>query len=268
MGFFKVDKWKLSKQRKRRADMKEIKASGFDEKPEKKDEVIKTVPKKSSEGNTLSKSGYTSKPFDFANSEKDKQKSDQINVKPEDIEDEDFFNQFKKSFNTFKKKLTIIFIENTKEVLKEKETIIKVVKALVKSGYVYIINYGLVVTESQIIEVSKFDYNKIMLDDKAGDDSCLYDALLVLESVIYEKLNHTIESQDKINKITNIEVIGFGRCIDKGSSAPKEIAMDYFRTLTQKKDVTIKYFCLTEDSFIDAAEIGFRSIGAMNRKFN
>lgn len=169
---------------------------------------------------------------------------------------------------TVYEKLTIILIENTEDVLREQENVLKIVKGLVKSGYVYIINYGSIIRKSEMIDVSTYDYSDLLYAEDAKSDSRLYDALFALKTLIYEKRYRTIENQNNKIMFNDFEIIGIGKCINNvNSTISKEEALAYFCKVATLPDVKTKYFCLTEDSFIEAATVGFRSIGAIYRNY-
>lgn len=162
------------------------------------------------------------------------------------------------------KKLTIILIENTTKVAKESNIFLTDVKKLVPSGLVSIINYGSTVRQSEIVEVETFD-KSIFLYDDIRDDACLYDALVDLESLVSREYMH-IDEKKRI-RVSNIEIIGIGTCTDTCSKSSKEVGIDCFCKVASKFKVVTKCFCLTEENFIDAAEIGFHSIGAIIRNY-
>lgn len=165
------------------------------------------------------------------------------------------------------KKLTIILIESTFEVFKVKEIVLKIVRSLVSPGLVSIINYGSTVKQSEIFDVSIFNGNVLLCDTYIGDSACLYDALIDLESLISKEYMHIEENENEKVRINQIEVIGIGTCTDNCSKVTKEAGIDCFCKVINKHNITTKYFCLTEETFMNAAEIGFRSIGAILRDY-
>lgn len=168
---------------------------------------------------------------------------------------------------TVDKKLTIVLVENTAEVAKEKDTLIKIVKSLGPSGLVSIINYGSAVRQSEIFELSEFDEVNLLCTEDIGDRACLYDALKKLENLVYKEYMHIEEKEKERIIIKEIEVIGIGTGKDNCSKVTKDSGIDSFCRIARKPKVTTKYFCLTEDTFINVAEIGFRSIGAIFRNY-
>ena len=168
---------------------------------------------------------------------------------------------------TVEKKLTIILIENTFEVVKEKENLLKIIKSIVTEGLVSVIRYGSSINRSEIFEVSNIDTFTLVSNYSSDSRYRLYDALVDLEKLVSEQYMSIEEKENERIRINKIEVIGIGTCKDKGSNATKKIAIDSFCKVLAKSEVTTKYFCLTEETFIDAAEIGFRSIGAIHRNY-
>lgn len=163
------------------------------------------------------------------------------------------------------KKLTILLIENTVEVAKQKDSLIKIIKSLVSSGLVSVINYGSTVKQSETFDVTTFYNIDCLRTEDIGDTACLYDALMELSSLISKKYMY-MEEKEKV-RINKIEVIGIGTCKDNGSKTSKEVVIDCFCKAIKKPEVITKYFCLTEETFMDAAEIGFHSIGAISRNY-
>ena len=117
------------------------------------------------------------------------------------------------------KKLTILLIENTKEVEKQLNMITKIVSSLITEGDVCIINYGSTHTQSEIMSA------------------------------------------------TQLKSIGIGTGKEQGSKVLKAFALKAFARVAKKPKVVTKYFCLTEASFLQVAEIGFHSIGSMDRTY-
>lgn len=170
-----------------------------------------------------------------------------------------------------KEELTIILIENTTQVANQRENVAKIIQKQVKKGLVTIINYGNTVKESPIYEVGT-DEIVFLYEEGIGDNTCLYDALKGLHSVFFKNYLTIHEKETERIAIENIKVIGIGTCTDNCSETSKEDAIDYFYKvatykLPKENKVTTKYFCLTEKSFFDVAEIGFHSIGAICKDY-
>lgn len=164
-------------------------------------------------------------------------------------------------------KLTIILIENTEEVAKEKDKLEKIVKSLATTGYVCVINYGTTVREGKKIESTLFECNTLLCNEDVGTEASLYDALVILENVVKKYYKSVGWLKFRRARITTIDIIGIGRCFDNCSVASIEKGIEAFENAVSFAGATTKYFCLSEDGFIDAATIGFRSIGAITRSY-
>lgn len=160
------------------------------------------------------------------------------------------------------KTLIIVLIENTAQVAKEKEKVLQIINTIVKSDLVCFMNYSDVVQESEIIDVTS---NTILYDEGTGDRACLFDALVEVEKLVSSKYLVTEEKEKEKIFINNIEIIGIGTCIDNASKTSKEDALNSFLRVSSRQKVITKYYCLTDEYFIKAAEIGFHSIGSISR---
>lgn len=160
-------------------------------------------------------------------------------------------------------KLTILLVENSVEVAKLKDKLDIIVKSLGATSFIYVINYGSAVRENTIVEANTFSSSQLLCEDCIGDKMCLYDALSVLKDVVKKYYNHTEWLKFKKVKITSVDIIGIGRGVDNCSIASFETAISDFNEATLNPNVVSKYFCLTEESFINVATIGFHSIGAI-----
>ena len=168
---------------------------------------------------------------------------------------------------TYDEKLTILMVENTLETAKEKDNVIKIVKSLVTSGYVSVVNYGGAVRKSEPEEVKKFDDSILFCNYDLSDKSSLYEAIFDAEYIVDKYRKKLIEEETKKSFIKYVEIIGIGQCIDTCSKVSKEISMSCFHRIANLSNVTTKYFCLTDATFVNAATIGFHSIGAINRSY-
>ena len=165
------------------------------------------------------------------------------------------------------KKLTIILIEDTAEVAKESEIAFKLLKNHLNPDFVRIIYYGKEIKETDISR--RFDFDKVEFEcsEESGDEICLYDTLKHVGDDIldlYLKENGTEYRKERINQIS---IVGIGTCRDTCSETSKEEAIESFAKAIKKSGALTKYFCLTENSFLEAAEIGFRSIGSISRNY-
>lgn len=168
---------------------------------------------------------------------------------------------------TIYKKLNIVFVENSAEVYKEMDTIRKIVNAISTSELLCIISYGSTVTVGEIFDFSASESRPRLLLDSNSTSACLYDALVDMEALV-SSVYMKVEEKEKEREIINeIEVIGIGTCKDNCSEIEEEIAINRFSKTTSKKNVKTKYYCLTEDGFMNAAKIGFRSIGSISQKY-
>ncbi len=165
------------------------------------------------------------------------------------------------------KKLTVILVENTATVAKQKDKVLQIVENFVRSDLLCIINYGSTVNTSDIIGVANIKDITIMYEESAGEDTCLFDALAELEKLVSAKHMVTEEKETERVCIDSIDVIGIGTCTDNCSSTSKEDAINKFYLMSLKPKVVTKYYCLTDEYFIGAAEIGFHSIGAISKAY-
>lgn len=162
-------------------------------------------------------------------------------------------------------KLTIILMENSAQMAKENHNIAKMANSLV--GLVSIIRYGKIVEKTGILQSFHYNNTHFQCSEEAGDEVCFYDALIALEQVISENLNLLKIEELKRTKITKIDIIGIGTCTDNCSVTEKEKALEAFSKKAKLMDVTTKYFCISEDYFMNAAETGFHSIGSLPRNY-
>ena len=164
---------------------------------------------------------------------------------------------------TYNKRLTIVLIENTNEVAKENEKLIKIIKKFVNSSnLVSIIRYGSQIEKIKICEFDKLKDEDFCCNNDIGENACLYDTLIEMKKFISEKLMKVEEINSKKYKI-----IGIGRCIDTCSINSKEFGISEFSNISKLPTILSKYFCLTEEFFLNAAEVGFRSIGSISRTY-
>lgn len=174
------------------------------------------------------------------------------------------YSYWKKPVN---KKLTILLIENTTQVEKQAIIIEKIVKSVITEGLVCILSYGSSVKKSEIFDAKEIKDKVIFFKEDIGEKACLYDALIEASILILEKWDKVENTETEKVKINCIDVIGIGTCKDNGSKNSKDTGIGCFgNTITKSKCMT-KYFCLTEENFLTAAEIGFRSIGSISRQY-
>ena len=165
------------------------------------------------------------------------------------------------------KKLSIILLENTQKSSEVKEIILKIIHRL-SSDLVCVITYGSTVRVGRVKKVSKFDDSELLDKDDLNDKACLYDALRTLNKVVKIAFEKTRYDDFGINqyKINSIDIIGIGSGVDVDSKISREESLRYFDEILSKTGVETKYFCFSEEAFIEGASIGFRSIGAFPSK--
>lgn len=166
------------------------------------------------------------------------------------------------------KKLSIVLLENTKQVANEQEIIRQIINASVKSELVCLINYNHTALHTHILELSELNQIPLFLEDQLEEDGiCLFDTLLKAEQIAERTYLITKERATERICIDKIEIIGIGTCRNVVSKASQEDALNSFFRVSLKSKVTTKYFCLTEAYYQNAAEIGFHSIGSISKVY-
>ena len=117
------------------------------------------------------------------------------------------------------------------------------------------------------MDIISFDDNSLLSEDNEQNAICLYDALKALEDLVNKEYMVIHEKEFERERINQIEIIGIGTCKDNCSVVSKEEGIESFCNVAKKLNITTKYFCITEESFVSAAEIGFHSIGAISRNY-
>lgn len=162
-----------------------------------------------------------------------------------------------------KKKLNIILIENTAVVSEHKKKIMHIMNHFSDADCVCVINYTDKINSNQIIDIPISDKPDISYYETDQKKACLYDALIELEKIVSSKYLVTEENENERVCIDNIEIIGIGTCRDNCSTATKQEALEAFAKVAIKNNITSKYYCITDEHVVGAAEIGFRSIGSI-----
>lgn len=180
-------------------------------------------------------------------------------------------NEAKNSFCFFKKKenkkLVILFVENTQEVAKYKESILKNIKDSVSSNnLVCVIRYNSKVEHTSINEPAHIRAKDFLCPNTSENEICMYDAINKLKEVVDLALTKEIEEEEKIYTVDSIEIIGIGTCLDNCSFSKKKQAILNFYRLSGNYKVKTKYLCLSEDYFINAAEVGFHLIESIKKE--
>ena len=168
-------------------------------------------------------------------------------------------------------KLIIFLVENNEDFCNPNSIISKLIKSYNTADYVKFITYGSWANETEILGIETFntlDLKGILGGAEESSNSCLYDAIIELEKIVSENMFNVIEETERPRKkIESIEIIGIGRCIDNCSKVSKEVSIQAFNKVLKTKGVVTKYICQTEETFANAAEMGFRSIASINKVF-
>lgn len=132
---------------------------------------------------------------------------------------------------------------------------------------VSIIRYDNIVYNSGIIiDLNEEIQNNLITGNNKEGKACFYDALTKLASELSINYLSTIEGKDKKYKINSIDVIGMGRCLDNCSKIGKFESIGQFFDSVYNKNINTKYFCLLEENIVNAAEVGFNTIGVIKIK--
>ena len=163
-------------------------------------------------------------------------------------------------------KLTIVLVENSNIVWRDKEIVKKIVSGAIVGGKYCIINYGEGINLSEIEDDKKFKEEQLFTE-VCGEDVCLFDAISILEKLVNRELLADTYFELKEAIIKNIEIVGIGRAKDTCSKINTNDAMQTFQRILMRIGFASKYYCIDDTYFTNAAEIGFRSIGAIHRTF-
>lgn len=164
-------------------------------------------------------------------------------------------------------KLIILLIENTQELIEQKERIQKIVTDFLSEGKVIILNYGKTINISELKQEEDLDNNKIFTDEVNKETTLFYDTLVEVEKIVREKYLYVEETEKLKIKINEIKIIGFGTCKDTGSETTKKEAIKKFYEAVKYAKIATEYYCITEEFFVEAAEIGFYSIKSISMEF-
>ena len=164
-------------------------------------------------------------------------------------------------------KLIILLIENTQELIEQKERIQKIVTDFLSEGTVIILNYGKTINISELKQEEDLDNNKIFTDEVNKETTLFYDTLVEVEKIVREKYLYVEETEKLKIKINEIKIIGFGTCKDTGSETTKREAIKKFYEAVKYAKIATEYYCITEDFFVEVAEIGFHSIKSISMEF-
>lgn len=164
------------------------------------------------------------------------------------------------------KKLNIILIENTAAVSKEKGKVLQIINRFLNCDLLCIINYADTVSQSEILEVpQQHDQMNIDYTENNQENACLFDALVEAEKIVSSKYLVTEDKEKERVCVGEIEIIGIGTCTDNCSTSTKEAALEaFFKIVNKRSKISTKYFCITDANVMNAAEIGFHSIGSIS----
>lgn len=130
-----------------------------------------------------------------------------------------------------------------------------------------IVLYGKSIKYTEIEKFEDIKDQKISFDGEANTNICpLYKAIMKVDEIISIESMKTIEDENVRYVINEIEVVGIGRCVDRGSFILEDIPKKTFKSMTDKPDVKAKYYCIDEKYVVNAADFGFRSIENVFRK--
>ena len=164
-------------------------------------------------------------------------------------------------------KLIILLIENTQELIEQKERIQKIVTDFLSEGTVIILNYGKAINISELKQEEDLENNKIFTEEVNKETTLFYDTLVEVEKIVREKYLYVEETEKLKIKINEIKIIGFGTCKDTGSKTTKREAIKKFYEAVKYAKIATEYYCITEDFFVEVAEIGFHSIKSISMEF-
>ena len=89
-----------------------------------------------------------------------------------------------------------------------------------------------------------------------------YDSLVEVSELVKR-----LYTEQKMFRIVSVELICIGNCEDKESKKSKETAIKELNEIIQKYDIKNKYYCLSENEYLEAAEIGFHLIGSITTPY-
>lgn len=176
----------------------------------------------------------------------------------------------KKTFifkETVYKTLTILLIEDSKQMYEYNKEIVELAKRSIGDNLVMIIHYGEELENPGLYFPGQADEEEIICVNKNGTSLAFFDAIAHLDEVVTYYYFRTIEGKAKKYSIEDIEILGFSTGVDNSSKTEMKDAYSKFEKIIQRAHVSNKCFCLTEDNFINLASIGFRSIGRIKTNF-
>lgn len=165
--------------------------------------------------------------------------------------------------------LTVILIENTAPMVEYVEQFKQIVKKLSQDPDVMlcIINYGAEVHVRTYGYNQSPDLKKIFFEEDISDKACLYDAIYQMYQEVSKLYRKYQQEKDYDWTVESVKLIGTGTCTENASKTTEENAGYYFQQFISKFDANTKYLSITDASFINAAQIGFRSISSIVKFF-
>lgn len=155
------------------------------------------------------------------------------------------------------KKVTIMLLENTPLMKQLKIERIATNILSDPEQIVTIVRYG-----ENIETVTYNQGDSIVFDGKEPEKLLFYDSLIEVSELVKR-----LYTEQKMFRISSVELICIGNCEDKGSTKSKEAAIKEFNAIIQKYDIKNKYYCLSEKEYLEAAEIGFHLIGSITTPY-
>ena len=155
------------------------------------------------------------------------------------------------------KKVTIMLLENTPFMKQLKIERIATNISSDPDQLVTIVRYG------ENIETTTYnEKDNIIFDDKEPEKILFYDSLVEVSELVKR-----LYTEQKMFRIVSVELICIGNCEDKESKKSKETAIKELNEIIQKYDIKNKYYCLSENEYLEAAEIGFHLIGSITTPY-
>ena len=155
------------------------------------------------------------------------------------------------------KKVTIMLLENTPFMKQLKIERIATNISSDPDQIVTIVRYG--------ENIETINYNQgdsIAFDGKESEKILFYDSLVEVSELVKR-----LYTEQKMFRIVSVELICIGNCEDKKSKKSKETAIKELNEIIQKYDIKNKYYCLSENEYLEAAEIGFHLIGSITTPY-
>lgn len=212
---------------------------------------------------------FRKKPYKTENSiKKQKTKVPETKVPEAKVQEIPVKNTFQYFPKNEYRKLNILLLENSPVAVEHKQNIIKIIKNFKPKDFICVINYGESIKKGEICRLEKFNIEQILNEEFKNDKVLFYEALAKLNEVVSTNYKIILEDSNERSKIDEICIVGIGTGLDAGSEISKEDAIKSFNMMVNNHFTETKYFCFTENTFMNVAAIGFRSIGSFPQKQN